>query len=221
MTGRVGVAISTTGTRPRMLERAEYAWGTAGMMRIHTVYDTEREGVAVTKNRGLQELMDAECEHIFLADDDVYPLHRGSWERYVSDPEPHLMLSWGAHRLLERKDGYAVFSHPRGVMLYFHRSVIEAVGGYRTEFPNFHEHVDLSRRIHQAGLTTHRFADIDRDPREFWYAEDMPKLGETRQMFAARKRRHSTIRRTSAQTRRATELWESLDGDTSFVEYRE
>lgn len=203
-----------------MLERAEYAWGMAGMMRIHTVYDTDREGVAVTKNRGLQELMDAGCEHLFLADDDVYPLHRGSWERYVSDPEPHLMLAWGSHRLLERKDGYATFRWPRGVMLYFHRSVIEAVGGYRTEYRVAHEHADLSRRIHQAGLTRHMFADLDRNPREWWKAEDMARPGETVRQFAARKRRHTTIKRTAADSKRIAELWERYDGVTDYVDFR-
>lgn len=220
MSGRVGVAISTTGTRPRFLEKAEQSWDMAGLTPV-TITDVERDGVSAVKNAGLAELMDAGCEHLFLADDDCGPLRRASWERYVTDPAVHLSLSWGEHRSLGNDgDGHSLWSHPRGVLLYFHRSVIERVGGYRTEYPGMHEHVDLSRRVHLAGLTTHRFMDIQQDPREFFWAADMPRPDETRRQFASRKNRQTTIRRTFADRRRATDLWESLDGDTSFVEYR-
>lgn len=214
----VGVGISTTGTRPAMLERAVDAWRHIGFDPL-VIVDSERAGVAHTKNRCLASLEG--LEHIFLADDDVYPLFLGSVTRYVTDPEPHLMLSWGSHRLLERKDGYATFRWPRGVLLYLHRSVVERVGGMRTEFgTGGHEHVEYSRRIHQAGLTRHMFADLDRNPREFWHAEDMPRPGETVRQFSARKRRHTTIKRTTADSKRIAELWDRYDGVTDYVDFR-
>lgn len=221
MTGKVGVAISTTGTRPEMLERAVQAWTLEGVdvVQVHT--DTFRHGVAWNKNRGILDLMNADVQHLFLADDDVYPLHRGSWEAYVQDPEPHLMLCWGKHRLLWRDQGYAEYKWPRGPLLYAHRSVVEAVGGMRTEFgAGGHEHVEWSRRIHQAGLTSRMFADLDRDPREWWHAEDMPLARETVRQFQARKRRNTTIKRTTADRRRVDGLWAELDGNTDYVDYR-
>jgi hypothetical protein len=219
MTGKVGVAISTVGNRPELLERAVNAWISVGVL-PRLVTDHDRIGVAACKNAGIARLMDLGVEHLFLADDDVYPLNRQAWKAYVQDPEPHLMLCWGEHRLLWRDQGYAEFKWPRGVLLYAHRSVIETVGGMRTEFgTGGHEHVEWSRRIYDAGLTMRRYADLDRDPREFWHAEDMPRPGERPHEFANRKRRHTTIRRTFADKRRIAELWERYEGSMEFVPY--
>lgn len=220
MIGSVGVAISTTGERDELLQRAEQAWWDVGVHRVVTTYDRHRRGVAVNKNRGLKFLMERGCEHLFLADDDMYPLSREAWERYVQQPIPHLSLSWGGHRLVTHDGTYSRFTWPRGVMLYLHRSVVEAVGGMRTEYPNAHEHVDLSRRIHKAGLTPYPYMDLDQNVRDWFHCEDQPRPGERRHEFTARKRRNSTIRRTTRDSKRIAELWEQFDGDTSFVEYR-
>lgn len=224
MSGKVGVAISTTGTRTEMLNDAWHFWRKngreIGIISVET--DIEREGVAVTKNRGIAALMDAGCEHLFLADDDMYPLSAESWRRYVDQPIGHLSLCWGGHRRLESHvQGYSNWKWPRGVMLYLHRSMVEKYGGMREEYgPGGHEHVDLSRRIHQGGDTPYPYMDLEQDPRQWFHAEDMPRAGETVPQFAARKRRHTTIKRTSVDKRRVDRLWRELDGDTSYVEYR-
>src|SRR5690606_9326345 len=49
-------------------------------------------GIARAKNKCLELL--ADCEHIFLFDDDCAPVVDG-WERpYIDSPEPHLAFSW-------------------------------------------------------------------------------------------------------------------------------
>lgn len=217
--GKVGVAISTTGTRDAMLERAQDAWREAGLETV-TVYDVDRHGVARTKNRCLDLLMDSGREHLFLADDDMYPLRPESWQRYVEQDVPHLSLSWGGHRIVSHDGNYTRFLWPRGVMLYLHRSAVEEVGGMREEYgAGGHEHVDLSRRIHQAGLTPYPYMDLDQDVREWFHCEDQPRVGENARAFAARKRRMTTIKRTAADKRRIRELWARYDGDTSYVPY--
>lgn len=225
MTGRVGVAISTTGARPEMLGRAHEAWASVlpeGSL-LGIVCDENRSGVAVTKNRCIDMLMrqDDPIEHLFLADDDMYPLSRESWERYVNAPAQHLMLCWGRHRLTSRQEGYAVYNWPRGVLLYARRPVIERVGGMREEFgAGGHEHVEWSRRIHQAGLTEHMFADLNHKAADWFHCEDAPRPGETAMQLSARKRRNTTIKRTAADKRRVAQLWRDLDGNTGYVEYR-
>lgn len=153
----------------------------------------------------------------------MHPLSKFSWTRYVDDPALHLSLSWGKHRRKPEQvhPGYVEYTWPRGVMLYLHRSVVERVGGMRTEFGGGgHEHVEYSRRIFQAGLSDAMFLDLDQDPRAWFHAEDMPRPGETVAAFAARKRRHTTIKRTAADRRRVDDLWFALDGNTDFVPYR-
>lgn len=47
-------------------------------------------GIVAAKNASLSALMDAGCEHIFLWDDDAWPI-AGNWHLpYIESPEPHL-----------------------------------------------------------------------------------------------------------------------------------
>lgn len=129
----------------------------------------EQAGIARAKNKCLELL--ADCAHIFLFDDDAYPLREGWWRPYVESPEPHLMRIFAdfatGRKLLNdiaeiyRDSEHVAFTGPRGVMLYLERHVLDVVGGMDPGFGLWGwEHGDLSNRIHAAGLTTWRFADV-------------------------------------------------------------
>lgn len=130
----------------------------------------ENSGIAASKNKSIEMLMDAGCEHLFLFDDDAFPLVEEWWKPYADSPEPHLMYMFedlkGSNKIKDLKvlydDGiHRAFTGPRGVMLYAHRSVVEAVGGMDTIYGRWgYEHGDWSNRIHHEGLTTWRFADV-------------------------------------------------------------
>lgn len=118
-------------------------------------------GIARAKNRCLELLQD--CEHIFLFDDDAYPIADDWWRPYVESPEPHLMRLWRGDdaKQLHADSEHVAYQGPRGVMLYAHRTVLDIVGGMDVRFGQWgHEHVDWSNRIHAAGLTTWRYADV-------------------------------------------------------------
>jgi len=125
-------------------------------------------GIARAKNKCLELLQD--CDHIFLFDDDCYPLREGWWRPYVESPEPHLMRIFedlaGPKKINDntctyRDSQHVAWAHPRGCMLYVRRDVLDVVGGMDPEFGTWGwEHVDWSNRIHAAGLTTWRFADV-------------------------------------------------------------
>lgn len=206
----IGVAISTH-ARPRVLTRALAEWAKHVPDVLIVNHDVAGAGVAATKNRGIAALMDAGCEHLFLADDDVWPV-TPQWARpYVDDPQPHLMHCWGRSRLLVDDGHYTTWRHPRGVLLYAHRSVVETVGGMRLEFGRWGgEHVEWSRRIHAAGLTAHRYADLSVARRRIWHAEDYTRATPSTVGQAERE--------ASAPLRR--ELYEKYSGSTEFVEYR-
>jgi len=127
-------------------------------------------GIVASKNRSLEALIDAGCEHLFLWDDDAWPV-AGGWEKpYIASPEPHLAYQFldlaGSRKLndlavLYRDDKHIAYTGQRGVMLYYHRSAIEAVGGFDSVYGRgMYEHSDLALRIHNAGLTTWAFADV-------------------------------------------------------------
>lgn len=125
-------------------------------------------GIARAKNKCLELL--ADCEHIFLFDDDTYPITPGWTEPYVTSKEHHLMYlfeSWSSGKpvgddQIIYEDGLIVaHQHARGCMLYVDRTVLDTVGGMDTRYgKGMHEHLDWSNRIYNAGLTTFRYMDV-------------------------------------------------------------
>jgi len=127
-------------------------------------------GIVASKNASLTALMDAGCEHLFLWDDDAWPVADNWHLPYIESPEPHLAYQFldlaGPRKLndmavLYRDDKHIAYTGQRGVMLYYHRSAIEKVGGFDQVYGRgMYEHPDLALRIHNAGLTTWAFADV-------------------------------------------------------------
>lgn len=128
------------------------------------------QGIVESKNVSLECLMDAGCEHLFLWDDDAYAIADNWHLPYIESPEPHLAYQFldlaGPRKLndmavLYSDDKHIAYTGQRGVMLYYHRSAIEKVGGFDPVYGRgMYEHPDLALRIHNAGLTTWAFADV-------------------------------------------------------------
>jgi glycosyltransferase involved in cell wall biosynthesis len=131
-----------------------------------TFHFPQSRGVAAAKNKCLELLED--CEHIFLFDDDTYPIVDNWWEPYIESHEPHLMYQftggpdhWPITEM-GRTDELSWYDKPRGCMLYVESWVVRGtVGGLHVAFGRHgYEHEDWSRRIHTAGLTCYAFADV-------------------------------------------------------------
>lgn len=127
-------------------------------------------GIVAAKNASLEALIDAGCEHLFLWDDDAWPI-AGGWEQpYIESPEPHLAYQFQDFAtgqklndiaVLYRDERHVAYTGQRGVMLYYHRNVIEKVGGFDPIYQRgMYEHSDLALRIHNAGLASWAFADV-------------------------------------------------------------
>ncbi|VYT13911.1 glycosyltransferase family 2 protein [Citrobacter amalonaticus] len=127
-------------------------------------------GIVASKNASLTALMDAGCEHLFIWDDDAWPIADNWHLPYIESLEPHLAYQFldlaGTNKLkdmavLYRDDKHIAYTGQRGVMLYYHRSAIEKVGGFdRVYGRGMYEHSDLALRIHNAGLTTWAYGDV-------------------------------------------------------------
>ena len=178
-------------------------------------FDTQA-GIARAKNKCLEILDATGAEHLFLFDDDCWPLRPNWWQPYVNSPEPHLMMLFerpGSRAIVKpAPDGQLETSqHPRGCMLYVTRTVLHTVGGMRPDFGLWGgEHAEWSTRIHTAGLTSHQYADVSRSSR-FLYAHD--------------KNHHHEIERTiddrtrSANSSQRARLVRELGARSDFVEY--
>ena len=179
--GRIGVGITTHNRPDVFAETHRRIVELTPGAKVVVVDDASREpvagatfrfeqqaGIARAKNKCLELL--ADCDHIFLFDDDCYPLVEGWWRPYVESPEPHLMRIFkdfaSGQKLndideLYRDSRHVAYTGPRGMMLYVERRVLDVVGGMDPGFGLWGwEHGDWSNRIHAAGLTTWRFADV-------------------------------------------------------------
>jgi hypothetical protein len=211
--GRIGVAISTH-KRPTVLAKALANWaanlGPADILVVN--HDHDGAGVAATKNAGITALMDADCDSLFLVDDDAWPVTDQWWRPYIELSQPHACHCWGRSRYLRTEGDVSVWRWPRGPMLYAERYVIEKVGGMRLEFSDVGgEHVEHSRRIHNAGFTRHAFQDAAGARTGIWFCEDYVRrvpssLPPSRYSKAGNEARH--------------QLFEKFRGTDDFVNYR-
>lgn len=125
-------------------------------------------GIAAAKNKCL-ELLD-DCEHVFLFDDDTWPLQSGWYEPYIASAEHHLMYlfeNWASGRpvgddaIVYSDDKVVAHAHARGCMMYVDRLALATVGGFDTRYGMaMNEHLDWSLRMHNAGLTTFAYMDV-------------------------------------------------------------
>lgn len=165
----------------------------------------QQAGIARAKNKCLELLED--CDHIFLSDDDCFPKKLG-WEKpYIENSQPHLMFTF-THLADGRKNGrvkqgeykdFQYFELPCGCLLYLDALCLRTVGGFDTDFVIWgYEHVEYSRRIHNAGLTEYPYCDV-LDSERYWFSYDqkravvtsVPNRGEfleiNRRMFESKK----------------------------------
>lgn len=133
-------------------------------------------GIPRSKNKCLELAYDWGADHIFLFDDDCYPIADYWWKPYIESPEPHLMYQFkipgkpkGDMQELYRDDKIVAYSHTRGAMIYVERRVLDVIGGFDTDYGlAYFEHPDFSNRIYNAGLTSHRAMDVPNSSQLFY-----------------------------------------------------
>jgi len=142
-------------------------------------------GIATAKNKCL-ELLD-DCDHIFLFDDDCYPMVKNWWKPYIDSAEPHLCYIFkdfvsqalGDCTEIYRDDEIIAYSHVRGCMIYIDHSVLDKVGGLDNAYRRWgYEHVDWSNRIFNAGITRFRYMDVLGSEKIF-YSHDEQQTAKT------------------------------------------
>jgi len=180
---KIGVAI-TTYNRPSVIGHSIQQWRKylpkgAALVVVDDGSDEPFEGatyrfhsnagIAAAKNKCIELLMDKGCTHLFLADSDTYPKVKDWHKLYIDSGAKHLCFTFPAlsngrpngRQYLGERGGLAEYGSPCGCMLYIHRDVVEAVGGFDVDYPQWgFEHVDFSNRAFNAGLTPSRYLDV-------------------------------------------------------------
>lgn len=178
------------------------------------------QGIPAAKNRCIEELMRLGVNHLFLFDDDTRPDADNWWQPYIESPEHHLQYCWTHFTdgkavpnmdVLHQDSGHTAYAWSMGCMLYLTAEAVNRCGGMRFEFgQGMEEHADLSRRIHNAGLTTFTHQDITGSKGLFYAADE-----------------HQAVRRSIPPGDRAELLRRNQairiahHHDSGYVEYRQ
>lgn len=135
---KFGVGVITVGKRPikdyLLPDDCEFV----------VVTDTDRRGPAWARNQCLQQL--DHCEHIFLFDDDCWPVMRG-WAEYWSSQCQHIGCLYSAMpESFKAKvdlmaggliDEICGWDGGIGAATYQHRSALDLIGGYNEKLQGY------------------------------------------------------------------------------------
>jgi len=139
-----------------------------------------REGVAKSKNKALRFLLDNDCEHIFLMEDDIEVADQSVFEKYIETVKStgikHFNYALHGHHNLNHLDQPTVrksvnypddiiidlYPNLLGAFSYYHRDVLNDIGLMDEAFYNAMEHVDHTYQAIKKGYHPpfRWFADI-------------------------------------------------------------
>ena len=147
----IGIGI-TTYNRPECLEECLkniYKHTFTNNVKIYVATDTDedRRGVAFRKNECLRSLKN--CDHIFLFDDDCYPIKDGWIEFFIrkSQGEHVLFLNDKLHNHIVTMSNIRCYNDCGGVFMYITKEHLNKVGAFNEKFEGYgFEHCDWSIR---------------------------------------------------------------------------
>ena len=115
------------------------------------------QGVSAAKNKCLE--LSEGYDYVFVVDDDTRPMFSG-WENpYINSGLKHACYTFD-RKILDFNWHFISFEKPCGCMLFFTRECVDTAGGWDTRFKGYGmEHVSLSDRIFNMGLTPARYVD--------------------------------------------------------------
>jgi len=134
------------------------------------------QGVAKSKNKCLEILMDKGCTDIFLFDDDCWIQDARYYYEYCYQDLPHMNLYPIEHinnpnkikSHFKFKDQIFVEAFPYGSALYFKRDLIEKVGGFNILLGKFgEEHGEFEERIYNHKYTPKPSFDFYRSNKDY------------------------------------------------------
>jgi GT2 family glycosyltransferase len=183
---KIGIAVTTTPCRDGVYnEWIKHLGRYVPTIHVYVHYDWQYKGIVYSKNKCIEMLYEAGCDHMFLFDDDTFIQSSDFITMYVKSGLNHAcwnynrtVLQFGIqatafppnHEPILKE--YVELDKPNGCMLYVRREVIETVGGWDEDFKGYgYDHVNWSDRIFNNGLTPARYIDIPNSSHLFGMAD--------------------------------------------------
>lgn len=170
----IGIGI-TTYLRPKQLEfilqQIDKFKGDHELL-IYVWDDSEtKRGVAYGKNMCLSNLRN--CDHIFLLDDDIFPIAEGWLDYFINSGYEHSCYMNDNYQVVFRGEKHTSYNMSSGVLMYLTKKCFEVVGYLHPEYGRYgYEHAGYSHRIFEAGLTPSRFICLN-DTKKYLHSLDL------------------------------------------------
>lgn len=116
-------------------------------------FAVNRLGIAKAKNECLRKLREQKCDHLFLSDDDIFPIMGDWWKPFVNAGLAHQQYNdWWLHLAINKfhvkdivKGKYVVYDDSAGVLQYVRGDVEE---NFNSEFGIYgFEHIEFNKRV--------------------------------------------------------------------------
>lgn len=124
--------------------------------KLWTYEDKKQKGVAYGSNICLYNLR--HCDHIFLFNDDCFPIHPDWVNFFVNSGQEHALYMNKDYSPFMQNEQICYYANASGVFMYLTKKAFNTVGYFNTEYGRFgFEHAAYSKRIFNAGLTLTNF----------------------------------------------------------------
>lgn len=135
----------------------------------------QKRGIAYGKNMCLSNLRN--CDHIFLFDDDVFPIAEGWIDYFINSGYNHACYMNSKYQIVYSGEKHTSYNMSSGVLMYLTKHCFETVGYFNPKYGRYgYEHAGYSHRIFEAGLTPSRFLCL-KDTHKYFHALDLDGIG--------------------------------------------
>lgn len=138
------------------------------------IVNQEQSGIAVCKNQAIRYLLEKDCEHLFIIEDDIIVKDPNVFDEYIKAAN-----STGIHHLCFEKvagnektlvdtllmsDGTKIgfYKNPQGAFMYINANLIKKLGYFDEGYTNAFEHIDFAYNLIQKKVAP-----------PFWYFPDI------------------------------------------------
>ncbi|MEI2271819.1 hypothetical protein OHD16_06660 [Sphingobacterium sp. ML3W] len=137
-----------------------------------------RSGIPVAKNKCIELAMCWGANHIFLFDDDTYPISINWHIPYIDSPYKHLCYTF--LESYKSVNGHKYHLLGNGCVMYIHRDVVEAIGGFDLTFGlGKYEHTQFSHRASAAGFCPVPYVDVIGSEKLFYSMDEHGEVERT------------------------------------------
>ena len=136
--------------------------------KLHVAKDIPN--VSQAKNECLKALED--CDHIFLFDDDCFPITENWTDYFIKSNLSHTLYMKSQHNAQLITNDYTVFNDCSGVFMYLTKEVVTKVGYFGDYGRYGFEHAGYSHRINKAELTPYKYICLN-DTHKYIHSLDL------------------------------------------------